>query len=140
MNKNWPDRIKLSILAVVLAPFFALMFFLLLFITGVFQYIPLNVGISIIIIIAVSLDVFYIYIKFKQLLLDELNGNIPDVTLINNANMTQTIGSIIIVILMLIAYINYLYYSMVVAKVLLLICILAAIIEIVVIRTNKSYR
>lgn len=140
MTKNWPDRIKVALFALILAPFIALILFLLLAFTGIFTILSMNQGFVIIVVIAVIFDIFYVVMKWKKLKQNELAGNMPDMTNQNNIGLSQTITALVGTVLLTVAYINYKLYSVTTAKMLFLACITIVIIETIyrrIVRKNK---
>lgn len=138
MTINWPDRIKVAIFGIILVPFISLIIFLLLAFIGVFTKISMNQGLIISIIIAVILDTCYMAKKCKSLKQDEVTGNLPDINNPNNISLPRTIISIVVIVLIVAAYINYMLYSVTIAKILLLACITISAIEIIYLKTKKE--
>jgi hypothetical protein len=138
MTINWPDRIKVAIFGIILVPFISLVAFLLLAFTGVFTIISMNQGVAISIVIAIVLDACYTVRRWRKLKQDENAGNIPDMTNRNNIGLPRTIMSIVIIVLIVAAYINYKLYSVALAKLLLLACITISVIEIIYLKLRRE--
>ena len=137
MTKNWPDRIKVATFAVILVPFITLVFFLIQAFTGVFTIISMYEGIIISIAIAVVLDICFVTMKWKKLKNNEILGNVPDMSDQNNISLPRTIIAIVVIVLVVLAYINYKLYSVTMAKILLLACIIISVIEIIYLKSKK---
>lgn len=138
MTTNWPDRIKIAIFGIVLVPFIALLLFLILAFTGVFTKISMDKGVVISIVIAIALDALYTARKWKKLKQDEIDGNIPDMANKNNISLPHVIVAIAVLALAFAAYLNYTLYSVAIAKLLLLICILISVVEIIYLKSKRN--
>jgi len=135
---NWPDRIKIAILGIILVPFIALVSFLILAFTGVFTKISMNKGVVISIAIAIALNILYTARKWKKLKQDEIAGNMPDMTNQKNISLPRVIVAMTVLVLAVAAYVNYTLYSVATAKLLLLACILISVVEIIYLKAKRG--
>lgn len=135
---NWPDRIKIAICGIILVPFIALIIFLILLFSGIFTKMSMTQGVVISVIIAAAVDALYTTKKWKNLRQDEIAGNIPDMTDQNNISLPRVIVAIVVLVLGVVAYVNYTLYSVVTAKLLLLACILISVVEIIYLKTKRK--
>ncbi|MBT1075746.1 hypothetical protein [Geobacter grbiciae] len=138
MTKNWPDRIRLAVFAIILIPFITLILFLIQAFTGVFTIISMNKGIVISVVIVIIFDICFVATKCNRLRQNELADTLPDMNNQNNINLPRTIIAIVVTILAIAAYVNYKLYSVAIAKILLLICILISAIEIIYLKAKRK--
>lgn len=139
MIKNWPDRIKILIFGILIVPFSFVLTFLLMAFLGVLRMMPIEQGVIISGIIAVSFDICYLVVSLRKLMYEENNNITPDLSNRKNLNIGGLILAFFVAGLALLSYVEYQLYSKIYAYILFAICILISVAEIAYYKiTNKS--